>query len=377
MDEAGQVYRNLQRHLNKQAVGYPATRSGAELRLLKRFFSPEEARLALYLTYKPSSLEHIYELAKISGVSLDVVETTLNKMAKNGAIGLVEKAGRRYFCTVPFIVGMYEGQLKKLTPEFLRDFEEYTAHKVFGLSFLSTELPQMRTIPVGRSISVEHHVTTYDHIADIIKGSDGPFAIMECICRKKAAMKGDTCKRTSRQETCMPIGDQAKYAVNNGTARTISRNEALEIARMNEDDGLVFQPSNTQKVDFVCACCGCCCGMLHIQKVLPKPVDFWATNYYAAVNPGICSGCATCLERCQVDALTFDDRSNTPTVNLDRCIGCGNCVVTCPSGAISLLKKEKQIVPPRDYEDLYDTIMTNKKGPLGKIGLAAKLIFKI
>lgn len=374
MDKAEQIYRNLQQHLDKQAVGYPATKSGAEIRILKRFFSPEEARLAMHLTYKPSPIEHIYELAKGSGLSFSAVENMLHNMAKNGVIGLVEKEGTRCFCTIPFIVGMFEGQLKRLTPEFLSDVEQYTTDKAFGLAFLSTELPQMRTIPVGRSIPVEHHVTTYDHIVDIINGTGGPFAILECICRKMAGMKGNPCKKTSRQETCTAFGDIAKNVIQKGSGRAIGREESLEIARMNEADGLIFQPSNTRKVDFVCACCGCCCGMLRVHKMLPKPVDFWATNYYASVNAEICSGCGTCVERCQVNAVTVDDRAVASFVNLNRCIGCGNCVVTCPTGAMSLLKKEKEIVPPQDLEGLYDVIKANKKGTLGRIKLAMKLM---
>jgi len=271
---------------------------------------------------------------------------------------------------------MFEGQVKKLTPEFLSDVGQYTTDKAFGLAFLSTELPQMRTIPVNKSISVEHHVTTYDHLVDIIRGTDGPFAILECICRKSAGMKGNPCKKTSRQETCMALGDIAKNAIQNGSGRAIGRQEALEIARMNEADGLVFQPSNTQKVDFVCACCGCCCGMLRVQKMLPKPVDFWATNYYASVSTETCTGCGTCVERCQVNAVAVDDSLGTSFVNLSRCIGCGNCVVTCSTGAMSLVKKEKEIVPPQDTEGLYDVIMANKKGTLSKIKLATKLMLK-
>ena len=46
------IYRSLQKHLDKQAVGFPAAWSGAEIRLLKRLFAPDEAKLALHLTYK-------------------------------------------------------------------------------------------------------------------------------------------------------------------------------------------------------------------------------------------------------------------------------------------------------------------------------------
>ena len=376
MDEAEQVYRDLQRHLDRQAVGYPATKSGAEIRLLKRMFSPDEARLAMHLTYKPVSIERIRASAGESGASFDRVETMLASMVGHGVIGLVERGGARCFHTLPFVVGMFEGQLKRLTPEFLGDVQQYTSDKAFGLAFLSTGLPQMRTIPVGKSISVEHHAATYDSIVEIINGANGPFAILECICRKAAAMKGSPCRQTSRKETCMAFGDMARNAIQSGSGRAMGREEAIGIARRNEADALVFQPSNTRKVDFICSCCGCCCGMLRMQKTLAKPVDFWATNFQASVNAEACSGCGTCVERCQVDAVTVDDRAGAAVVNLDRCIGCGNCVVTCPTGAMSLHRKDGEVVPPDDSESLYDTITARKKGTLGKIQLAMKLMLK-
>jgi ferredoxin len=144
----------------------------------------------------------------------------------------------------------------------------------------------------------------------------------------------------------------------------------------NQSEGLVLQPNNAQKIDFICACCGCCCGMLRMHKILPKPVDFWSTNYYAEVDPDSCIGCETCVETCQVGAVNFDDDLKISTINLDRCIGCGNCVLSCESDAIHLVKKGKEFVPPKDTETLYDIIMQNKKGPLGKIKIATKLMLK-
>lgn len=369
------IYRDLQKHLNKQPVGYPATKSGVEIRLLKRFFNPEQARLAMKLSYKPCSINDIYEVVKESGMSFNDMENMLDEMMKNGAIGHLEREGTRYFFNVPLVIGMYEGQLNSLTPEFLADFAEY-ADKAFGLEFLSTELPQMRTIPVGKSIQPEHHVTTYDHLTDLITGTDGPIVVNECICRKVADLKGNPCQKTTRLETCMALGDIAKNCLRTGVGREVSKEEALDIARQNESDGLILQPSNTQKVEFICACCGCCCGVLRAHKMLPKPVDFWATNYYASVDPESCTGCETCVERCQVNAISIDEHLGVSTVNLDRCLGCGNCVSSCPSEAISLLKKEKEVTPPETSEDLYDTIMANKKGTFGKIKLATRLILK-
>lgn len=376
MDTADRIYRDLQRHLDRQAIGFPATKSGAEIRILKRIFSTEEARLALHLSYKPAPLERICESAEAGGIPRGRVESMLENMVKNGGIERIEKDGVRLYRTMPFVVGMYEHQLNRLTPEFLDDIREFTSDRAFGLSFLGTERPQMRTIPVNKSIQAEHHIATYDDIVEIINDAEGPFAILECICRKTAAMGGNPCTKTSRHETCMPIGDMATLAIEHGSGRVITREEALEITRMAEAEGLVFQPSNTQKADFVCACCGCCCGMLSLHKMLPKPVDFWATNYYAAVDAGTCTGCRACVGRCQVNALTIDDREGTARVDLDRCIGCGNCIVGCPTDAMTLLKKKKETVPPFDSEALHDEIMAHKKGTIGKMMLVAKLMLK-
>ena len=64
MTEPHQSYIKLQRHLDRQAVGFPATKSGAEIRILQHIFSPDEAELATCLTYQPESVETIFQRAK-------------------------------------------------------------------------------------------------------------------------------------------------------------------------------------------------------------------------------------------------------------------------------------------------------------------------
>ena len=53
------IYRQLQEHFDRQAVGFPATRSGADVALLRQIFTPEEAEMALRLSYRPAPLESI------------------------------------------------------------------------------------------------------------------------------------------------------------------------------------------------------------------------------------------------------------------------------------------------------------------------------
>lgn len=370
------IYHELRKHLDKQPIGYPATKSGIEIRLLEQLFEPEEARLAIQLSYKHASLEQITTKVETLDPAFSDLEKMLDRMLKKGLIGHKQKDGERYFFNLPLVVGIYEMQLENLTPEFMADFKKYTANRSFGLEFLSTELPQMRTIPVNSSIEPEHHVATYDQVTDLIKETGGPFVVIECICRKTSHMQGKPCEKTSRRQTCMALGDMADTLIRTGMGRQIGLEEALDIARRDEAEGLVFQPSNTRQAEFLCSCCGCCCGMLGIQKALPRPVDFWATNFQAQVDAEACSGCELCVERCQVDALRMDDRHSVSVVDLNRCIGCGNCVSTCPEEAIRLVKKDEEVAPPENLEELYYIIMANKKGRLGKLKLAAKILSK-
>jgi NAD-dependent dihydropyrimidine dehydrogenase PreA subunit len=376
MKESEQVYQDLRKHLDNQAVGFPATKSGVEIRILKRLFTPEEAALAMHLTYRPCSAEECYNTVKTEGITLADTEKILDEMRGKGAIGHVTKENKRYYFLMPFVVGMYEMQLGKLTPEFVNDVTEFLSDRNFGLSLLSTKLPQMRTIPVQQSINVEHHVTRYDNVRELINQTEGPISIMECICRTIAERKGQPCQKTSRRELCMCFGEWAEQIIKEGIGRSISQDEALEIMRQSEEEGLVLQPSNDKKVEFICACCGCCCGMLQMQKMLPKPVDFWAANFYSVIDPEKCNGCGICVERCQVNAARMDEKVGVAVINLDRCIGCGNCAAACTSEAVTLVKKEKETVPPDDMESLYQTIAENKLGALGKIKLIGRMVLK-
>jgi electron transport complex protein RnfB len=353
MENADKVYSDLQKHLDKQAVGFPATKSGVELRILKHLFNPEQANLALHINYKPQSVREIYNSFKGSSLSLEKVKSLLEEMERNGTIGNTLKNGTEYYFTIPLLIGVVELHSNKATPQFWADFGEYYGGE-FGKAFVTTRVSQMRTIPVEESIQAEHHVTTYDHIREIINGTEGPIGVNSCICREGAKQRGRPCKVTSRSETCMVFGDWARRFIKLGLSREITREEALEIIRQNETDGLVLQPTNYQKLDFVCSCCGCCCGVLTVQKRLPKPAENWAHNFYSTIDKELCTACGTCVERCQMDAIKLDEPAGYAVINLDRCIGCGNCVVVCPSEALKLAKKEKETTGGR-YRSLSNT----------------------
>jgi ferredoxin len=377
MAKEDSVYRELQVHLDRQPVGYPKTISGAEIKVLKHIFTPKEARVATSLDYRFQSLETIYEKQSSSGYSKADLKKILDLIASKGGIGYRARDGQFSYCNMPLVVGMYEGFLENLTPDFIKDFEKYTASPSFGISFLSTAVPQMRTIPVAESITPEHQISTFDQVSALIQDSPGPFAVIECICRKKKSMHGEKCKVTDRKETCLAANETAAAVLAHDMGREISKQDAIDLLAENTRQGLVLQPSNTQEIEFVCSCCGCCCGMLNVQKQLPRPLDFWAANYFAVLDMDKCTKCGICAKKCQVDAITVKKKNKKIVqikLNSKKCIGCGNCVASCKFDAISLIKKEQVAIPPKTFEDLNDVLMKNKKGTWDKVKMVSKMV---
>ena len=108
MSENDELYRDLQIHLDKQTVGFPATKSGSDIRLLKQLFPPEQAKMTMMLTYKYTSLAEIHERAKKEGYSIEEVEQILDVTARRGVIGNRTKDGVKQYRNIPYVVGMAE-----------------------------------------------------------------------------------------------------------------------------------------------------------------------------------------------------------------------------------------------------------------------------
>jgi hypothetical protein len=142
MQQNDQVYVKLQKHLDRQAVGFPATRSGAEIKVLKHIFTPQEAELACCLSYRFEPLETIFQRAGHLVDDPETLQACLEGIQKKGGIESKIKNGKMYYGTAPLVVGIYEYQLERLTPEFIKDFSEYTSSINFGIEFLSPNSPR-------------------------------------------------------------------------------------------------------------------------------------------------------------------------------------------------------------------------------------------
>ena len=362
-----ELYRALQQHLDRMPVPYPATESGVELSILRRLFSPEDARLALCLGVIPETLVTIHRRAGRKAPRA-ALAAALDGMAQRGIIQRVVTKRGALYGKAPFVVGFYEAQVNRLTADLQRDVERYEA-EAFGAAYWA-QTPQLRTVPINEPIRFERVVGRYDDIRAFVRASPGPFAVMNCVCQQGKDLVGQPCKQTHDREHCLTLGMAAESMVGRGAARFITKDETLAFLDRADREGLVVEPQNTQDPIFICCCCGCCCGVLTTAKKLPNPASFFATNYHAAVDSQSCDGCLVCETRCQMEAITCDD--GAAAVKLERCIGCGLCVSSCPTGALTLVLKPGARVPPKDMGRLYGRMYRERFGALGVAELVGR-----
>ena len=361
---ANAPYKKLRAHLDRQAVGYPATLTGVELRLLKDMFTVEEAQTALFLDYHFHPFETVYDRAKTSGMDKDKLETLLDTMQKKGNILMRFRDGKSYYALHPLVIGMFEMQLKRMSTNFFMDTHNYMIQRL-AMDYLTAEVPQMRVVPVNKSLPLKQNIATYDQIREIVDRTKDKIGVTDCICKVGKDMVGDPCKVTDRREICMGFRDFYDTYDRNGWGRAISKEEAFEILDQNEKDGLVLLSASMQEPQFVCSCCNCCCGILEMMNFMPRPVDFAAGNFVAELDADSCNGCKKCIKRCKMNAVIYDDTNKKAAIDLKRCVGCGLCVSTCKKNAIQLKPKARHFMPPKDHDELYETIHKYKRG-MGK-----------
>jgi electron transport complex protein RnfB len=117
------TFKKLAEHLDQLPGGFSPSSTGADIRLLKRLFTPEEAELALHLTL---DLEQAHVIAEKTNLPQEKTEKLLDIMAEKGLIYSVRpEEGAASYQAVPFVVGIYEFQVNRMDEVFLKDLEEF------------------------------------------------------------------------------------------------------------------------------------------------------------------------------------------------------------------------------------------------------------
>ena len=188
MEENEQVYFDLRKHLDDSPVSFPETKSGSEIRLLKRFFTPEQAKIAIEISnYKPESLNKIHRYMKKADVvmTIDELRDKLDEMVQKGILLVCyEGYDEKHYKNAGFTAGgVIDLQASRMTKPMVDDFHAYMDEQFAAVEAgEETGISQLRTVPVDKALPLpdQFPVGSYDSVRNLIKKSPGPLAIATC-----------------------------------------------------------------------------------------------------------------------------------------------------------------------------------------------------
>ena len=336
-------YKKLAEVLDALPNGFPATKDGAELRLLENLFSPAEADLASRLS---THLENANELAARIGGNSAELRRQLKGMSRRGLIDAGRTESGLGYRLLPFVVGIYEMQVGSLDAELAQLVETYFKDAFTDVFKLRPQFH--RVIPIGESIRNSLEIHPFESAAGLVDAAQA-WGVLDCICRKQKALIGEACEHPL--DVCMVIDQRPGAFDNSDIVRAVSREAALATLQRAAAAGLVHSVSNNQEgLHYICNCCTCSCGILRGMADLGIANVIARSAFVNRVDEALCNSCAACIDTCQFEALNMEI---SLIVDNARCVGCGVCVLACPSEALGLVRRpEEEILPmPETLKD--------------------------
>ncbi len=349
------VYVKLQEKFDSSPMGFPKTESGIELKILRSLYNEEEAEMALNLSILPTNAQTI---AEKTGGDPEGTEAILEEMAHKGLVYRRKKDGENRYSLLPYLPGIWELQVKNITPEFNEMMAEYYDSGLGREVLSGSDTNYFKVVPNKKNITAQMEIFNYEEVSNIVNEAD-KIAVFDCICRLEKNMQGTGCDKPL--EVCMAFGNNAEYLMDEDIAREVTKEEAIRILDQAEEAGLVHSSTNTSSGHlFICNCCCCCCTILRGITHLNLPTAIAKSNFYAQSDADLCTACGVCEERCQVSAISMDD--DVAQVTVEKCIGCGLCVSTCPTEAMAMVRKPEAEIkePPARIVNLLATIAEEK-----------------
>ncbi|MGV8075030.1 MAG: 4Fe-4S binding protein [Syntrophobacteraceae bacterium] len=317
----------------------PRTGSKVEVEILKRLMTPEEAEIACHLSSMPEPAATIAERACMGAVALgEALETMVEKR-----VIFKVYSEESLYCLSP-LHSVLAYQVRTLSPEDAKRWQRYWKDGM-AEDLFTNKTPAIRVLPVGKSISTEMSIFSYEEVEELIRDAK-TISVADCICRTTKRLIGEGCDAPVR-DMCMLLDARGDFYAKTKIGRLISKEEAKEVLSRGREAGLVCSTLNVQKgPNFICNCCGCCCTALRAINELQIPTAVTKSNFIAEIASGECTGCGVCVERCPVRALELV--GDIAHLKEERCIGCGVCETMCQFNAISLKRRSEIVHPPAD-----------------------------
>ena len=263
------------------------------------------------------------EIARRCNKPVEWVDEQLEKLNYAGVVRTKEptEAGGEVTWYYPiWVPGIFEGVLANKEqcdkyPDLGKCFEEYTRLRVAMLAPLANSGKMgmffMRVMPVQSAVENNSRVAEYDEVKTLVENA---FAISvgPCSCRRSRRLMGEGCGHIE-DDMCMYLNDNAINYSRIGSHRLVSKEEAYEILKRAEDNGLVHEINQTpgfEDATAICNCCGCSCYALRVAEMF-RSKNGIKSNYIARVDKENCVACGQCVENCQTNALKLGQKCST------------------------------------------------------------------
>ena len=348
-------YTALAERLNRFPQGAPPSK--LLFKILKMLFSEREADLVSMIPIKPFS---VATASRIWNMDLSKSQAVLDELAGRGILVDIEKNGKSTYVLPPPMAGFFEFSLmrvrndidQKVLSELFYDYLNVEEDFIKDL-FTRGETQLGRTFVHEPVLSNENslHVLDYERASGVIKTATH-LGIGICYCRHKMQHKDRACD--APMEICMTLNTTAASLAKHGSARSVEKEECLDLLQEAYENNLVqFGENVREQVNFICNCCGCCCeAMIAARRfAIMNPVH--TTNFLPVVTESECNGCGKCVAVCPVESMTLVS-SNNPAkpkmkvAKLDEhcCLGCGVCVRACSKEALHLKSRPERVITP-------------------------------
>ena len=265
------------------------------------------------------------ELARRCKKDVAFVQQQLDKLMVAGVARQREVDGQICYYYPILVPGIMEGILANREqcdryPDLGACFEEYTRRRlevlVPTLNSGKAGMSFMRVMPVMSAIENDSRTASYDEVATLIENASA-ISVGPCSCRRARRLMGEGCGHLE-EDMCMYLNENAINYSNTGAHRLVSKEEAYEILRRAEDNGLVHEINQTpgfEDATAICNCCGCSCFALRIAEMF-RSKNAIRSNFVARVDKEKCVACGQCVENCQTNALRLGQKRciNDPTI---------------------------------------------------------------
>lgn len=256
-----------------------------------------------------------YLAAKV-GKTVEEIQPLLDNLVYYGIFRRTysEELGEDIYFMQIFAPGIMEMMVNKPElleshPEVARAFEEYTRIRMQSMGpILPDGYGLMRVIPVEDAIKDIPGVTEDEKLSYYLDKYD-TFSVSSCSCRASRSTIGDGCGHLA-EDMCVQMGKGAEHYIRSGRARQISREEAYEIIKRAEENGLMHDIPNIEGAgdsSAICNCCACACFGLRAGLMFGAR-DAIRSNFVAEVDEAKCVACAQCVEVCPGNALKLGQK---------------------------------------------------------------------